>query len=294
MHAAFVQTSHSLGSDATEGISDYSDKVEIKQVSDAIHGGAKGIAIQVFAPITTLGAALDQVAKDAGVPLLTLNIQIRDAKGKPLPFLHFDQSEAGKKAGETAMKYLNESGWLSDSNKKVGLISLEASIQPLCTTRTSAAKQAVSAAGFPGKRIFPVEYDWIMTDSQVTTGPLLKAHPEITNWMVLGCTGYAVDGGLKALAAAGVKPEDIIAVGIDASPANMACTYWAAGQPTGFKATVELSLWDLGSAAASLLNDAVLNGKPLPADTVVPAAIIDPENYKTALSPSQLANCAKK
>ena len=52
--------------------------------------------------------------------------------------------------------------------------------------------------------------------------------PHVTNWIVFGCNDESVLGGLNALAAAGVKPDAIIGVGLGAYEA---CKPWAADQP---------------------------------------------------------------
>jgi L-arabinose transport system substrate-binding protein len=157
-----------------------------------------------------------------------------------------------------------------------------------CNVRTDNEKVAIKAAGVPDTQIFPLQYDIIQVDSQDTTGAILKAHPDITNWVVFGCTDSGVAGSLKALVAAGVKTEDIIGIGIGAYEA---CRPWAAGQLTGFKGSLNISRQDLGNMAATILNDAVVNGKPPPAVTIVLTTVIDATNFKTKMDPGLLAKC---
>ena len=86
--------------------------------------------------------------------------------------------------------------------------------------------------------------------AQDAAGPVITAHPEITNWIVFGCNDEGVLGTLNALATAGVKPENIIGVGLGAYEA---CKFWAAGQASGFKAGLFISGLDVGKTAATVL-----------------------------------------
>ena len=285
---SFLQTSVRLGANAQKFNDEYNTNLEIGQVNDAIKAGAKGIAIGVFAPVTGLGPALSKAARAAGIVLIAMDTPILDADGKPVPIVRFDDKEMGLKVGDAASKLLTRSGWLKDSTRKVGVLSLEVNRQPFCNIRTDNAKAVIKAAGVPDKQIFPLQYDIIKVDSQDTTGAILSAHPDITNWVVFGCTDSGVAGSLKAMTAAGVKTEDIIAIGIGAYEA---CRPWAAGQPTGFKGSLNISRQDMGNIAATILNDAVVNGKLPSAVTIVPTTVIDASNFKTKMDPGLLANC---
>jgi L-arabinose transport system substrate-binding protein len=286
---SFIRTANSLGADVKKFDDPYDTNSSITQVNDAIKAGARGIAIQAFAPLI-IGPTIAAAARAAGVMLIAIEAPMQDTNGKPVPIIRFDDEEMGRKVGEAASKLLADSGWLKDSTRKVGVLSLEVKSQPFCVTRTDNEKAAIKAAGIPDKQIFTLQYDIIMIDSQDTTGAILDAHPEITNWVVFGCTDSGVSGSLKALAAAGVKAEDIIGIGIGASEA---CIPWATGQPTGFKASLVISSQDIGRMAATVLNDAVVNGRIPPDVTLVPTTIVDATNFKTFMDPVLLANCSK-
>ena len=118
----------------------------------------------------------------------------------------------------------------------------------------------------------------------------MNAHPDITNWVVFGCTDSGVAGSLAAFDTAGVKTEDVIGVGIGAYEA---CIPWAAGKPTGFKGSLNISLQEEGKIAATLLNDAIVNGKTPPAETIVSTSIVDTTNFKTIMDPVLLAKCSQ-
>ena len=118
----------------------------------------------------------------------------------------------------------------------------------------------------------------------------IRDSPDITNWIVFGCNDEGVLGTLNALATAGASPDNIIGVGLGAYEA---CKPWAAGQPSGFKAALFISGLDVGATAATVLNDAIVNGVEPPPMSFAPTSIVDPANFQDVLDPISLANCSQ-
>jgi L-arabinose transport system substrate-binding protein len=288
LQTSFLTTANGLGADAKKFDAKLDPNLGVSLVNDAISAGAKGIAITV--PDQTIGPAIAKAAKDAGVILIATDDNIKDATGSPVPFVGFDGKDMGKKVGEAAAKLLTDSGWLKDTSKKVGVLSIEVQTLSVCNDRTDNEKAAIEAAGVPASSVFSVPYTGETLSSQDAAGPIITAHPEITNWIAFACNDEGVLGSLNALATAGAKPENIIAVGLGAYEA---CKPWAAGQPSGFKAALFISGLDVGKTAATVLYDAVVNGKTPPAASYAPTSIVDSSNYNTVMDKISVANCSK-
>jgi L-arabinose transport system substrate-binding protein len=288
LQTSFVDTAAGLGADSKKFDAKLDPNLGVSLVNDAISAGAKGIAITV--PDQTIGPAIAKAAKDAGVILIATDDGILDEAGNPVPFVGFDGKDMGKKVGEAAAKLLTDSGWLKDSAKKVGVLSVEVQTLSVCNDRTDNEKAAVIAAGVPEAQIFPVPYTGEALSSQDAAGPVITAHPEITNWIVFGCNDEGALGALNALATAGVKTDDVIGVGLGAYEA---CKFWAAGQPSGFKAGLFISGLDVGATAATVLYDAVVNGKAPAANSYAPTSIVDASNFSTIMDPISVGNCSK-
>jgi L-arabinose transport system substrate-binding protein len=142
----------------------------------------------------------------------------------------------------------------------------------------------------PEANIFPVPYTGEALSAQDAAGPIITANPDVTNWIVFGCNDEGVLGTTNALATDGASPDNIIAVGLGAYEA---CKPWAAGQPSGFKAALFISGLDVGTTAATVLNDAVVNSKAPEPITYAPTSIVDASNFNDVLDPISLANCSK-
>jgi len=285
---SFVDAAQSLGADSKKFDAKLDPNLGVSLVNDAISAGAKGIAITV--PDQTIGPAIAKAAKDAGVVLIATDDGIVDEAGNPVPFVGFDGKDMGKKVGEAAAKLLTDSGWLSDSAKKVGVLSVEVQTLSVCNDRTDNEKAAVIAAGVPEAQIFPVPYTGEALSAQDAAGPVITAHPEITNWIVFGCNDEGALGAINSLATAGVKTDDIIGVGLGAYEA---CKFWAAGQPSGFKAGLFISGLDVGKTAATVLYNAVVNGIAPEANSYAPTSIVDASNYSSVMDPISVGNCSK-
>jgi L-arabinose transport system substrate-binding protein len=285
---SFVETVQGLGAEARQFDAKLDPSLGVSLVNDAISAGAKGIAITV--PDQTIGPAIAQAAADAGVVLIATDDGIVDQNGDPVPFVGFDGSDMGRKVGEAAAALLTESGWLTDADKKVGVLSVEVQTLSVCNDRTDNEKAAVVAAGVPENQIFPVPYTGEALSAQDAAGPIITANPDITHWVVFGCNDEGALGALNALATAGVNPDDIIGVGLGAYEA---CKFWAADQPSGFKAGLFISGLDVGNTAAKVLYDAIVNGITPPAQTFAPTTIVDASNYTTVMDAISLANCSQ-
>lgn len=286
LQTAFVDTITKLGGDAAKFDAKAEAPLGVSLVNDAISKGAKGIAITV--PDQSIGPAIATAAKAANVALVATDDPIKDAAGAAIPFVGFDGTDMGTKVGVEAAKLLTDGGWLKDTSKKVGVLSVEKQDLTVCNQRTDAAKAEVGKAGVTAAAIFPVASDATVAGSQSAAAPVITAHPDVTNWVVFGCNDESVLGGLNALAAAGAKPDSIIGVGLGAYEA---CRPWAASQPTGFKAALYISGTDVGNAAAQALWDNVVKGVALPAATVAKTTIVDPTTYATTFSAASLAAC---
>jgi len=286
LQTSFVDTITALGGDAAKFDAKAEAPLGVQLVNDAISKGAKGIAITV--PDQSIGPAVATAAKAAGVALVATDDPIKDASGAAIPFVGFDGTDMGTKVGVEAGKLLTDGGWLTDTSKTVGVLSVEKQDLTVCNQRTDAAKAEIGKAGVAADAIFAVPGDGTVAGAQSAAGPVITAHPKVTNWIVFGCNDESVLGALNALGAANVKPEDIIGVGLGAYEA---CRPWAANQPTGFKAALYISGTDVGSAAAQALWDNVTKGTALPPATVAKTTIVDPTSYATTFSPASLAAC---
>ena len=269
LQTAFIAKIEELGGTAEKYDAKDQAELGVNLVNDAISKGAKGISITV--PDQAIGPAVAKAAADAGIPLIATDDPIEDAAGNPIPFVGFDGTDMGNKVGEEAGRLLTESGWLTDGSV-VGMLSSRSRTSRSASSAPMPRRPPSRRPASPADRIYPVSGGGAVDTAQAATGPVVTAHPDVTKWIIAGCNDESVLGAINALSAAGVAPADIIGVGLGAYEA---CRPWAAGQDTGFKGALFISGLDVGAAAAQVLYDNVVNGKPLPPTTVANTTIVD-------------------
>ncbi len=166
---------------------------------------------------------------------------------------------------------------MKDSSKKVAALVVEAPTVSVIVDRTTAEREQLKNAGMTADQLITVPYSGETDSALQAAGPVLTAHPQITNWVVVGGNDEGVKGTLLALQNAGIKPDNVIGVGLGAYEA---CKPWAASQPSGFKSALYISGKDVGQAAAKVLYDNVKNGTKLPQKTIAKTTIVNKDNYK--------------
>lgn len=271
---SFVAKIEELGGVAQRADARLDPNLGISLVNDAISAGAQGIAITV--PDQTIGPAISTAAQDADVALVATDDNIEDDQGNAVPFVGFSGTDMGNKVGEEAARLLQEAGWLDDPDT-LGVLSTEVQTLSVCEDRTNAAKQQLGDAGVPESQIFQVPYTGETPSAQDAAGPVISANPGVEHWVVFACNDEGVLGTLNALGTAGVSPDNVIGVGLGAYEA---CKPWAADQPSGFKAALFISGKDVGSAAAEVLWNKVVNGEDLPENTIANTTIVNPDTWE--------------
>jgi len=271
----FIAEAEALGFEASTFNVELDANLAINTVNDAIAQGAAGIAITV--PDQAIGPAVARAAAEAGIPLVATDDSIQDADGNAIPFVGFDGRDMGTKVGMAAAELLEASGWLTDPDVTLGVLSTEVQTLSVCTDRTDAAREQVMAVGVTEDQIIPVPYEGTADSALQVAGPVITAHPEVDRWVVFACNDEGVLGTLNALSSAGISTDDIIGVGLGAYEA---CRPWAADLDTGFRAALYISGVDVGAAAAAALAAHVNDGTPLPPMTVANTTIVDADTYE--------------
>lgn len=285
---AFVAKAEELGATALRADAGLEPAQGIDLVNDAISAGAKGIAITV--PDQTIGPAIADAAAAAGVALIATDDAIADSAGNPIPFVGFSGADMGGKVGAEAVRILSAGGWLEDESVNLGVLSTEVQTLSVCEDRTNASKAAMIEVGVAEEAIFSVPYTGEAQSAQDAAGPVITAHPDVTHWVVFGCNDEGVLGTTNALATQGVATDNVLGVGLGAYEA---CKFWAADQPSGFKAALFISGQDVGATAAEVLYEHIVNGAELPENSIAPTTIVDPSTYGDIFDAISLANCSQ-
>ena len=276
LQSAFTQEVERLGGTAKTYDAQEDPSLTLSLMNDAVSAGASGIAVS--AQSSDLGPALAEIADAAGVAWVATDSTQVDSAGDPS---HSSGSTARPWATRSVRKSCDS--WMPVAGsrtrpKKVGVLSVEAQTIAVCEQRTDESKRLLTEAGFPADQIYQVPYGGDTSSGQEAAGPVITAHPDVTNWLIFSCNDEGVLGAINALATAGADPANIIGVGIGAYEA---CKFWASDLPSGFTAALFISGLDVGRAAANVLWEHVVNGAELPATTIAETTMVDSDHVRS-------------
>jgi L-arabinose transport system substrate-binding protein len=281
---SFVATIEELGGRAIVGDARRDPRITVSLVEDAIAAGARGIS--VTAPDASVGPAIARLAAGAGIPLVASQARMLDDAGEPVPFVGVDDRDLGTTVGTTAADLVAQRGW---EGPDVGVLSVEVQTLASCVARAAGQREALRDAGIPPGNVVTVPFSGEVQSATDAALPLITAGPQVSRWVVVGCTDQGVQGGLDALVTARMKLGDLIGVGLGA---DLACRAWARGEETGFRAALFVYGGDVGAAAAQALWGAARLGDPLTAETIVHGTVVTPESYEDLVPASFADTCA--
>ena len=254
-----------LGSDANKAIS---------EMDAALARKVDGIAIVV--PDQQIGPQIIDAARQGGVPVVASDDSIKAGDGTPAAFVGFDGTQMGQKVGQQAGTLYKQSGWTPADTRIISAWKQDLSV---CHDRVEGAAQAFKQAAGADVQIVNVGTDNSNTDAQNKAGAVLTANQGVKHWVVWGCNDENETGVVTALQNNGVKPADIIGVGLGA---YLTCKDWKAGQDSGNKAALFISGRSVGASAIDVLVDKIRNGKDLPPKTVASTTMVDKGSWQTA------------
>ncbi len=261
-----------LGNDANKTVS---------EVQSAIAQKTNGVIVVV--PDPAVGPQVVQTARDAKMALLTSDDQICTtgpdpaacAKGDLVPRVGFSGSQMGKEVGRRAAAEFEKAGWNAAETRVISAWKQDVTV---CGDRVAGAKKAFEAA-VPGVRNIDVATDNTPTGAQDKIAATVTANPSVKNWVVWGCNDENVMGGVTALQNAGVKPANVVGVGLGA---YLACKEWQSDKPTGVKAALFINGRDVGALAVQTMYDKLKNGMDFPLEAFAPTTMVDSTSWKKA------------
>ncbi|WP_345810784.1 arabinose ABC transporter substrate-binding protein [Paraburkholderia sp. PREW-6R] len=243
--------------------------------------GAQGFVI--CAPDVRLGPAIEARAKRYNMKFVTVDDQLVDSSGKPLPNVpHLGMSalKIGNQVGQAISDEMKKRGWNPD---EVGALRITDYELPTAKLRTDGATQSLLANGFKKANIFDAPQK--TTDDEGgfnAASPVLAQHPNIKKWVIFALNEESVLGAVRATEQLHLPAADVIGVGING--AGEAFAEFQKKAPTGFYGTIAVSSTNHGKESAQNLVDWIRNGKQPPADTQTTGKLMTRENWTSVRS----------
>jgi len=199
---------------------------------------AQGFVICV--PDVKLGPAVVAKAKQNNLKLMTVDDRLVDGGGKPIeavPHMGISATKIGEQVGDAIAQEMKKRGW---NLSEVGAIRIAYDQLPTAKERTDGAVAALTKAGFPAANVLTSPQAKTDTEAAFNAANItLTKNPKFKHWIAFGLNDEAVLGAVRAAEGHGVKPADIIGVGIGGS--QSALNEFAKPEKTGFFGTVLIS-----------------------------------------------------
>ncbi|ALL68496.1 L-arabinose-binding periplasmic protein precursor AraF [Paraburkholderia caribensis MBA4] len=226
----------------------------------------------ICTPDVKLGPGIVAKAKADGLKMMTVDDRLVDGAGKPIasvPYMGISATEIGKQVGESIASEVKRRGW---DMKDVGAINVSYDQLPTSRDRTSAAADALVAAGLPRANVINAPMHHPDTENGFNAANIvLTKNPQFKRWVAFGLNDESVLGAVRAAEGRGIKMDNMIGVGIGGS--ESALNEFKKPQPTGFFGTVIISPKRHGAETSTLVYEWIKTGNEPPLLTLTTGAL---------------------
>jgi len=230
------------------------------------------------------GPSVAQRVRERDVALLTIDDDIVDENGDPVPHVGATTRESGVMGGEYLAKMANERGFFDEGNV-VKAMFIDAPTVTVLWPRIEGYMEAI-LANTPLTEddiLIPETSDAMLEDSLVVARATLQAHPEVTHWIVGGVNDDTAIAPLKAIEEEGRIPlENAVFCGLGGY--SMSVEEFQRGNDSYI-----CIVWDSyaeGYKAMEIMYDYLVNGVPMPMSTLVGGNIATVDNWQDIIDPS--------
>lgn len=165
----------------------------------------------------SMGPNLAKRCREEGMPLVTIDDNIVDDTGAPVPHVGMPTEEVGELGGKELAKMANERGFFKDGNV-VKVMQINIPTNTVFGPRLDGYKKALMA-DTPLK-----DEDFIRVDAADATAeyegnlkvasPVILAHPEVTHWIITGANDDCALAPMAVLKEQGFNQDNVLGCGL--------------------------------------------------------------------------------
>jgi L-arabinose transport system substrate-binding protein len=252
------------------------DEAFMQALDNVIGQGAN--ALMVVVTHQTLGPVVIDKAREAGIPIITIDDTIKDSSDAQNPHVGLPTTETGVMGGHALAKLAKARNFFAKGNV-VKVMQIDMSFLSVVHDRTVGYKQALQQ-DLPQLK----DSDFIVQDSKTgmfeenlpVAQAILAAHPEVTRWIVTGINDDGALAPLRVFEEAGFPLANVLSCGLG-------------GYKTSFEEfqkshnsyiVTKLQPFKEGQAAVQILYDYLTKKKVMPQNTLVAGDVVTKDNYK--------------
>jgi L-arabinose transport system substrate-binding protein len=251
------------------------DEALMQAVDNVIGQGADALMIVVTQQ--SLGPAVVEKCREAGIPVITIDDTIEDSDGNRIPHVGLPTVETGVMGGHALAELAIERDFFAPGNV-VKVMQIDMSFLSVVHDRTVGYKAALQE-DLPLK-----DEDFIVQDSKTgmfeenlpVASAILNANPDVTHWIVTGINDDGAIAPLRVFEENGFPMENVLACGLG----GYIMSYEEFQKSHNSYIVTKLQPFAEGEAAVQILYDFITDGKEMPQETLVPGVIVTKDNYQ--------------
>ncbi len=237
--------------------------------------GAQGLII--CSPDVKLGTAILNKTKQHKMKLLSVDDRLIGPDEKPLTEIHhlgISAKEIGKMVGQAIADEMKGRNW---NPAEVGAIAVNFDELETARHRIEGAIEILTSNGFLNSNIFKSPWKTQDIPGAFDAATItFTQHPNIKKWVAFSSNDDGVLGVIRASEQLGIKPENIIGVGINGTSG---VDDFKKPEPTGFFASVLLSPKKHGFETAVMMYKWIKDGVEPPKETWTNGILITRANF---------------
>jgi ABC-type sugar transport system substrate-binding protein len=282
-HPWFIEEENGIKAKAKELGIDYigvdanlQDEAFMQALDNVIGQGAN--ALMVVVTHQTLGPTVIDKAREAKIPIITIDDTIVDSANLQNPHVGLPTTETGIMGGHALAKMAKERGFFG-AGHVVKVMQIDMSFLSVVHDRTVGYKQALQQ-DLPQLK----DSDFIVQDSKTgmfeenlpVASAILASHPEVTHWIVTGINDDGALAPLRVFEEAGFPLKNVLSCGLG----GYKTSYEEFQKSHDSYIVTKLQPFKEGQNAVQILYDFITKKKVMPATTLVAGDVVTKDNYK--------------
>lgn len=226
----------------------------------------------------SMGPNVAKNCKEAGIPLVTIDDNIVDEEGNPVPHVGMPTKEVGELGGAELAKMANERGFFEEGNK-VKVLQIDIPTNTVFGPRLDGYKEALI------KDTPLEEEDFIRIEAADPTGayegnltvssPVIVGNPDVTHWIITGANDDCALAPMKILEEQGFDMNNVLGCGLGGY--EMSLDEFKKGNESYIAIVLQPDVE--GYEAVKIAYEYIVNGTEMPENTFISGSIANADNY---------------
>lgn len=254
--------------------SDLNDEKCLADVDSAFSMGADALLICVTNQ--SMGPDIAAQCKEEGVVMITIDDNVVDENGDPVPHVGMPTKEVGQIGGEALGKMATERDFFAEGNK-VKVLQINVPTTTVIGPRLEGYKEGLMKTTPLTEEDFIVvdTTDGMYEDNLTAVSPIVIANPDVTHWIITGANDDMALAPMALLEEQGFNMDNTLSCGLGGY--EMSLAEFKDGNPNYIAIVLQPDVE--GYKAVYLAYENIVNGTDLPATTLVSGSIATSDNY---------------